>query len=40
MTKKQINILVTGAAGNNGTNLCNELCSRGHKVIACDFYNN
>jgi len=33
-------ILVTGGAGNIGTNLCNELRSRGHKVIACDLYNN
>jgi len=33
------NILVTGGAGNIGTNLCNELRSRGHKVIACDLYN-
>ena len=33
-------ILVTGGAGNIGTNLCNELRSRGYKVIACDLYNN
>ena len=33
------NILVTGGAGNIGTNLCNELRSRGHNVIACDLYN-
>jgi len=33
------NILVTGGAGNIGTNLCNELRSRGHKVIGCDLYN-
>ena len=33
------NILVTGGAGNIGTNLCNELRIRGHKVIACDLYN-
>ena len=39
MTKNQINILVTGGTGNIGTNLCNELRSRGHKVIACDLYN-
>ena len=39
MAKKQINILVTGGAGNIGTNLCNELRSRGYKVIACDLYN-
>jgi len=32
-------ILVTGGAGNIGTNLCNELRSRGHKVVACDLYN-
>tara|TARA_B100001057_G_scaffold184276_1_gene185011 strand:+ start:24373 stop:25302 length:930 start_codon:yes stop_codon:yes gene_type:complete len=32
-------ILVTGAAGNIGTNLCNELKSRGHQVIGCDLYN-
>ena len=35
-TKK---ILVTGGAGNIGTNLCNELRSRGYKVIALDLYN-
>jgi dTDP-glucose 4,6-dehydratase len=34
-----LNILVTGGAGNIGTNLCNELRSRGNKVIACDMYN-
>ena len=34
-----MNVLVTGGAGNIGTNLCNELRSRGHKVIACDLYN-
>jgi dTDP-glucose 4,6-dehydratase len=33
------NILVTGGAGFIGTNLCNELRSRGLKVIACDLYN-
>ena len=33
------NILVTGGAGNIGTNLCNELRLRGHNVIACDLYN-
>ncbi|MFC2117176.1 NAD-dependent epimerase/dehydratase family protein [Bacteroidota bacterium] len=33
-------ILVTGGAGNIGTNLCNELRSRGYTVIACDLYNN
>jgi len=32
-------ILVTGGAGFIGTNLCNELRLRGHKVIACDLYN-
>ena len=32
-------ILVTGAAGNIGTNLCNELSSRGHNVIGVDLYN-
>jgi len=32
-------ILVTGAAGNIGTNLCNELKKRGHQVIGCDVYN-
>lgn len=32
-------ILVTGGAGFIGTNLVNELCSRGHKVLACDLYN-
>jgi dTDP-glucose 4,6-dehydratase len=33
------NILVTGGAGFIGTNLVNELRSRGHTVIASDFYN-
>ena len=33
-------ILVTGGAGFIGTNLCNELRKRGHKVIACDLANN
>jgi len=32
-------ILVTGGAGFIGTNLVNDLRSRGHKVIACDLYN-
>ncbi len=32
-------ILVTGGAGNIGTNLCNELRSRGYDVISCDLYN-
>ena len=36
---KNLRILVTGGAGNIGTNLCNELRSRGHKVISCDLYN-
>jgi len=39
MTKKQFNIFVTGGAGNIGTNLCNELRARGHKVISCDVRN-
>ena len=39
MTINKNNILVTGGAGNIGTNLCNELRSRGHNVIACDLYN-
>ena len=33
------NILVTGGAGFIGTNLVNELRSRGHKVTALDLYN-
>jgi len=32
-------ILVTGGAGFIGTNLCNELKSRGYDVYACDLYN-
>ena len=36
MIKKQIKILVTGGAGNIGTNLCKELSLRGHKVISSD----
>ncbi|MGB9696485.1 MAG: NAD-dependent epimerase/dehydratase family protein [Ignavibacteria bacterium] len=32
-------ILVTGGAGFIGTNLCNELKSRGYEVYACDLYN-
>ena len=32
-------ILVTGGGGFIGTNLCSELQSRGHKVIAVDLYN-
>ena len=36
---KKCKILVTGGAGNIGTNLCNELCSRGYEVISCDLYN-
>ena len=39
MTKQYENILVTGGAGNIGTNLCNELRSRGHKVTSIDLYN-
>ena len=39
MKNNKIKILVTGGAGNIGTNLCNELRSRGHEVIACDLYN-
>ncbi len=33
-------ILITGGAGFIGTNLCNELRSRGHKVFAVDLFNN
>ncbi len=36
---KNKTLLITGGTGFIGTNLCNELCSRGYKVIACDFYN-
>jgi len=32
-------ILVTGGAGFIGTNICIEMLSRGHSVIACDLYN-
>ena len=32
-------ILVTGGGGFIGTNLCNELRSRGHDVTACDLHN-
>ena len=32
-------VLMTGGAGFIGTNLCNELRSRGHDVIACDLNN-
>ena len=39
MIVSELKILVTGGAGNIGTNLCNELRSRGHKVIASDLYN-
>ena len=39
MKNKMNNILVTGGAGNIGTNLCNELRSRKHKVISTDLYN-
>ena len=38
MIKESMRILVTGGAGNIGTNLCNELRSRGHHVIALDLY--
>lgn len=34
-----MNILVTGGAGFIGTNLCNEMRSRGLKVISCDLFN-
>ncbi len=37
--KHKIKVLVTGGAGNIGTNLCNELRGRGHYVISCDLYN-
>ena len=37
--KNKTNILVTGGAGNIGTNLCNELRLRGHNVISVDLYN-
>lgn len=33
-------ILVTGGAGFIGTNLCNELRSRGNEVLAVDLLNN
>jgi dTDP-glucose 4,6-dehydratase len=36
---KNKKILVTGGAGFIGTNLVNELCSRGHEVLAVDLYN-
>jgi len=39
MTKESKRILVTGGAGNIGTNLCNELRLRDHQVIALDLYN-
>ena len=39
MKRESKKILVTGGAGNIGTNLCNELRSRGHQVIALDIYN-
>ena len=39
MTKQKFNILVTGGSGNIGTNLCNELRSRGHRVISSDLHN-
>ena len=34
-----MNILVTGGTGFIGTNLTNELISRGHDVLTCDYYN-
>ena len=37
--RNEMKILVTGGAGFIGTNLCNELRSRGYKVIACDIHN-
>jgi len=40
MSKTGISVAVTGGAGFIGTNLCNELRSRGYRVIACDLYNN
>ena len=40
MGRLMSSILVTGGAGFIGTNLCNELRSRGHDVIACDLLNN
>tara|TARA_Y100000590_G_C15733151_1_gene1017738 strand:- start:741 stop:1688 length:948 start_codon:yes stop_codon:yes gene_type:complete len=39
MKKQNNKILVTGGAGNIGTNLCNVLRSRGNKVISVDLYN-
>jgi len=41
MSKEEGNkkILVTGGSGFIGTNLVNELRSRGHKVVACDLLN-
>ena len=36
MAGNNIKILVTGGAGNIGTNLCNELRSRGHHLISSD----
>ena len=39
MSKQKTSILVTGGAGNIGTNLCKELFSRGHKVFSIDLYN-
>ena len=41
MSKKEGNkkILVTGGAGFIGTNLVNELRSRGHQVVVCDLLN-
>ena len=39
MAGNNLKILVTGGAGNIGTNLCNELRSRGYDVFAIDLYN-
>ena len=36
---REKNILITGGAGNIGTNLCNEISKRGHNVFSCDLYN-
>ena len=33
MTIESKSVLVTGGAGNIGTNLCNELRSRGHLIV-------
>ena len=39
MNNKKLKILVTGGAGNIGTNLCNELRSRNYYVLSSDLYN-